>query len=109
MKACVYSNMSIPGEVLWVHSQSIKNKSYSYCGGTYLVPECAAIPGSFQNQGLVVQEIWVGPDETEISGACTVGILRLTVGLNVRHRWGRGRKAQHLSSFSRKACLLICR
>lgn len=37
MKACVYSNMSIPGEVLWVHSQSIKNKSYSYCGGTYLV------------------------------------------------------------------------
>ena len=74
-----------------------------------IFPECAAIPGSFQNQGLVVQEIWVGPDETEISGACTVGILRLTVGLNVRHRWGRGRKAQHLSSFSRKACLLICR
>lgn len=53
MKACVYSNMSIPGEVLWVHSQSIKNKSYSYCGGTYLVSGSYTILHQFMDSILI--------------------------------------------------------
>ena len=28
-------------------------------------------------RGSAVQEIWAGPDETKIDGACTTGILRL--------------------------------
>ena len=46
--------------------------------------------GVSRTRGSTVQEIWVGPDETKISGACTAGILRLTCGRGCASPVGEG-------------------